>query len=355
MGLVIDEAVLNTREYAIARAFIRKHYFLKAIISLPRDTFADLAKTTAKTSALVLSRKEDPDTTQREPVFFARAEQTGPSGRELRRPNDLVQICDAFDAWRAEIMRMCKAEDASALPPQQMQTAQKAAVEAATSVQVSLWYLDQEKPQERLDESYWGMKAIVQLMPETMPLSGITDLVADGRTPPERDVYSFASVSRVEARERPKGETDTLYSADDLQEVRENDILVSGTDLVHGSVAVVPTDCEGMVVSKEYLILRAKPGYDPHWLVALLRTPAMRRIIEGTITGTSNRTRVESPEVLMSLPIPLPPPPTMRNKIGDSLRRAQEHQRAMVAGIAEAEELAAEAAALPSGPNGLPA
>jgi len=250
---------------------------------------------------------------------------------------------------------MCRAAGKSILLPEKVRAAQDAALKVAPSehgpVQMSLWHLDQERPEERLDEAYWCMKALVKLMPKTVSLAEVADLITDGRIPPEQDVYSFASVSRVEARVRPKGETDTLYSADDLQEVRENDVLVSGIDLVHGSVGVVPPDCDGMVVSKEYFLLRAKPGYDSHWLAALLRTPAMRRIIEGTITSTSNRTRVESPEVLMSLPLPVPPPPKVRNKIGEVLRRAQGHQRAMVAGIAEAEKLAAEAGALPAGPH----
>lgn len=339
MGLVIDEAVLNTRDYATARVFLRRHYFLKAVVSLPRDTFADLAKTTAKTSILVLVRKEDEDTIQRESVFFARAEQTGPSGRDLRRPNDLISICDAFDGWRSAILA---AHRAPTSPP--------ALISNDAPIQVAAWGLDPAKPEERLDEAYWCMKSLIKLMPDVLPLSEVADLVSPGeRVPPEQDVYSFASVSRVEARVRPKGETDTLYTVDDLREVHEDDVLVSGIDLVHGSVAVVSAECAGMVVSKEYFILRAKAGYDPHWLAALLRTPAMRRIIEGTITGTSNRTRVESPDVLMNLPLPMPPEPEVRKQVGNALRAAQEHQRAMVDSIEQAEALAAQASALPFG------
>jgi len=92
IGLIIDEAVLNTREYAQARAFLRNQYFLKAVVSLPRDAFADLAKTTAKTSILLLVRKEDPDVSQREPVFFARAELTGPTAGDLKRRDVSIGI-----------------------------------------------------------------------------------------------------------------------------------------------------------------------------------------------------------------------------------------------------------------------
>jgi uncharacterized membrane protein YkoI len=107
LSMVIDEAVLNTRQYADARKFLRRNYFLKAVVSLPRDAFADLAKTTAKTSILMLVRKEDTAVIQREPVFFARALAAGPSGRDISRRNDLIPICDAFDRWREAVLIAC--------------------------------------------------------------------------------------------------------------------------------------------------------------------------------------------------------------------------------------------------------
>jgi hypothetical protein len=108
---------------------------------------------------------------------------------------------------------------------------------------------------KRLDEAHWCKKDLIGRIKALVPLSYVADLVAEGRVPPEQDIYKFASVSRVEARVRPKGET-------------------SGIDLVHGSVGVVGADCSGMVVSKEYFILRPKEGCDAHWLAALLRTRA---------------------------------------------------------------------------------
>ncbi len=110
LALVIDEAVLNTREYAGAREFIRRHFFLKAVVSLPRDAFQDLARTTAKTSILTLVRKT-PDVVQREPVFFAQALRTGPTGSDLLRPNDLDPVCNAYDAWRSTIIAACRSDN----------------------------------------------------------------------------------------------------------------------------------------------------------------------------------------------------------------------------------------------------
>jgi hypothetical protein len=160
---------------------------------------------------------------------------------------------------------------------------------APSGLQIAVWNINPGKQAERLDEAYWQMKDIVGAMPAMVPLDSVADLVSEGRTPPEKDIYSFASVSRVDVPVQPKKDTATHYNASELNVVQKGDVLISGIDLVHGSIGVVDPDCDGIVVSKEYYILNAKTGVDPHYLVALLRTPAMRRMVEGTVTGTSNR------------------------------------------------------------------
>lgn len=285
---------------------------------------------------------------QREPVFFARAEQTGAAGNDLKKPNDLIPICKAFDLWRAAIVAHCAKSGQPVPTTKVIENTYKALTDAASGIgQIALRHLDNKEPNQRLDEAFWCMQDLISKIPSAVLLSQIADLISTDRIPPEQDIYAFASVARNEARVRPKGETGTLYSADDLQQVKTGDILISGIDLVHGAVGVVGPDCNDMVVSKEYFILRAKNGNDPHWLVSLLRTGAMRRIVEGTITGTSNRTRVESPAVLMSLPLPKPPDAKRQKAVGDALRAAHEHHQQMVQSIREAEIEAAKIAALP--------
>jgi hypothetical protein len=201
-----------------------------------------------------------------------------------------------------------------------------------------VWLLDTKEPQERLDGAYWRMKATIRSLPATVALSDLADLAVTGRVPAQRDLYLFASVSRLNPLVSPKGKTVTQYATEELQELREGDLLISGIDLVHGSVGLVGPECEGMVVSKEYYILRPKPGIDAHWLAALLRT--VRRIIEGTITGTSNRTRVESPAVLMNLRVPGAPSRAAQQTADDALREAHPRYRSASEAVREAERLA---------------
>ncbi|HEY1506096.1 MAG TPA: hypothetical protein VGF92_17455, partial [Stellaceae bacterium] len=299
-------------------------------------------------SILVLVRKEDPDVLQREPVFFARADKTGPAGADIKRANDLNAICLAFEAWRKSILNACAQSGLSVPSQADVERAVLDAQKASGGIgQISLDDLDPSNKRERLDEAYWCMKRLIASIPSPVSLSKFASFVSSGREPPEQSIYPFASVVRAEGRVRPKGDTATTYSTDQLQEVREGDILLSGIDLVHGSAGVVGADCDRMVVSKEYFILRAKDDYDPYWLVSLLRTGAMRRIIEGIITGTSNRTRVESPDVLMSIGLPDAPDGKIRARIGDALRAAHGHHSQMTDAIKQAEVQAAKAAALP--------
>lgn len=75
--IVLDEGILNTGEYGRVRDFIKKYFYVKAIISLSRDTFVPVSSTSTKTSILYAIKKEDPDAIQEEPVFFAHVEKVG--------------------------------------------------------------------------------------------------------------------------------------------------------------------------------------------------------------------------------------------------------------------------------------
>lgn len=93
---IIDESVLNTlteREY---RDFIRDNFIIKAIISLPRNTFVN-AGTIVKTSILYLVKKEKPDEEQPD-VFMAISKNIGhnDAGKKTPELNDLPKILEEF-------------------------------------------------------------------------------------------------------------------------------------------------------------------------------------------------------------------------------------------------------------------
>lgn len=75
--IVLDEGILNTDDYKHVVQFIKKYFYIKAIISLSRDTFVPVSSTTTKTSILYAIKKSDPDAVQQEPIFYGHAEKVG--------------------------------------------------------------------------------------------------------------------------------------------------------------------------------------------------------------------------------------------------------------------------------------
>lgn len=93
---VIDESVLNTDTNFPFREYIRKNFIIKAIISLPKNTFIS-ADTNVKTSVLYLKKKENSDEEQ-PVVFMAISRNVGhtDTGKPYPEKNDLPKILEDF-------------------------------------------------------------------------------------------------------------------------------------------------------------------------------------------------------------------------------------------------------------------
>lgn len=101
--IVLDEGVLNTDDYKEVRNFIRKHFYIKAVVSLTRDTFMPISKTSTKTSILYAVKKSDLDAVQKEPIFFAHVEQVGLDTIGKVCHNSLPEIATSFFNFRKAI------------------------------------------------------------------------------------------------------------------------------------------------------------------------------------------------------------------------------------------------------------
>ncbi len=87
--IILDEGILNTDDYKNVVQFIKRYFYIKAIISLSRDTFVPVSSTATKTSILYAIKKEDLDAVQQEPIFFAHAEKVGLDTRRRACENHL--------------------------------------------------------------------------------------------------------------------------------------------------------------------------------------------------------------------------------------------------------------------------
>ena len=93
---IIDDSVLNNPSEKQFRDELREHFIIRAVISLPRNTFIN-ADTNVKTSVLYLKKKEKVNEEQPD-VFMAIAENVGhnDAGKETSSLNELSPILNAF-------------------------------------------------------------------------------------------------------------------------------------------------------------------------------------------------------------------------------------------------------------------
>ncbi len=101
---VIDESVLNTEGQGESmkrfRIWLREKFIIRAIISLPRNTFVN-ADAGVKTSVIYLTKRRDGQEVQPK-VFMAISKDVGhnDAGRETSELGDLSQILESFERFQ---------------------------------------------------------------------------------------------------------------------------------------------------------------------------------------------------------------------------------------------------------------
>jgi hypothetical protein len=325
--LVVDEAILNTPLYARARAFIREHFFVKAVVSLGRSAFEYLAHTDAKTSILYLIKKPQKTLVQQEPIFFDHAERVGFDRNGEWIGSDLAEVRDRFGAFREAV----KAGYNGALYDAAAVDSQLAQIEG-TGLH---WHARPiGEPGARLD-FFHARRMDLEIAMDASGRDWVTlgDVIRPSErvapAPSRTGEYEFAWVERNTVLVRAKGRDKTKYEPRQLWVVNEGQLVVSGIDLVHGSLAVAGSDVDGMVMSKEmfaYEMVDPETAH-PAYIALMLRTPQAKALIEGMVTGTSNRTRLSSPDEILSLRIPALPPMSEQEKLVAPLTEAHDAYR----------------------------
>ena len=101
---------------------------------------------------------------------------------------------------------------------------------------------------------------------------------------------------------------DEIFPADgsyaSLYPVRAGDVVISNIAASHGSIAVVPDELDGSVVSSEYTVLEPLPGREATAIQLILRSPEVRSDILLSASG-ANRTRTRW-SLIKGLKVPYP-------------------------------------------------
>ena len=127
--------------------------------------------------------------------------------------------------------------------------------------------------------------------------------------------------------------SDRNYTA--LYRVREGDLVISHINAIHGAVAVIPPELDGLVATTEYTVCRPKAGIDARIIWLLLRSPEIRSDLLLNSTGIG-RTRVRWDSASK---VEMPTPPDSLSKaLTRQVKQAEKKER-------EARDLRAEAQA----------
>ncbi|HEY9156418.1 hypothetical protein, partial [Candidatus Binatus sp.] len=87
------------------------------------------------------------------------------------------------------------------------------------------------------------------------------------------------------------------------------DIIYSKIDVRNGAIGILPPQIPVATVTSEFPVYRIKKNVAlPEYIQLVFRTEHFRRIINGMVSGTSGRKRVE-PSSLEAVEIPIPPLP----------------------------------------------
>jgi type I restriction enzyme M protein len=271
---VIDDTLLASGDFGYARDFIRSHFHVRAIISLPGDTFRR-SGSRVKTSVLLLEKKQRLDEPQ--PACFA-------FFSEHLGVDDLVPRASAKDIEEAR---------------------RRATVETEAIIAGYAAYLNGEKgplvlPPDRLADRLdlkfcvpmfgrmaprWRRKGIT-----VKPLSECVRLVRDIMEPHKHPQTEFAlikvtydglcTVERVRRGNAIKPRT--------MQRVRAGQMVFSVIRATDGAIGIVPPALDGALVSDtSYVVFDCDAPQDAAYLWAILRSHELRADMQSLSPGSS--------------------------------------------------------------------
>ncbi len=290
---VIDDGFLNGNRYRWFREILRRLYVVKAVVSLPGDAF-QRSEARVKTSFIVMEKRRSEDATlvaENPSIFMYACRYVGIDDPKRRRwmPGD-------------DELRVRAREEVTSVVQQY-----KDFLEGKGNPE---YIVPPERARDRLDvkhcliEQNWRGSDTTTRLSDVVKVKdfSVSDTIEcashegnvqlltvkyDGTASPDRVIL-------------PR--TETEYPQ--LYRVREGEIVISNIAATYGSVAIVPGELDGLVVSKEYTVLTTKAGYDPRVVWAVLRSPEIRAEMLVRTTG-ANRTRVHW-EAIQSIAFPYP-------------------------------------------------
>lgn len=312
---VVDDSILGAPRHKRVREWIREHWIVRAVVSLPGDAF-QRSQARVKTSLLVLEKKASVDEVQpdvfmyycswvgvddpsRTRILPIDAENREHARQEIERVSDLYR---AFQAGAAEAAEW---------------TVKAAAIADRFDVKACL-----PEPEARVAD--WEAAGFtIRPLGELLRLSVTSENRAEREidTSVTDDLVTYLRVRYDGFCEAGDEISTTDVTRQTLTRVQTGDFVFSHINAIHGAVAVVPEEFDGLVVTSEYTVCRPSADLSANVIWALVRSPEARAEMLLLATGIG-RTRVRWDE-LRKLLLPVPGQ-EVRERIDDAVERANQ-------------------------------
>lgn len=317
---VVDDSILGAPRHRRVRDWIRRNWIVRAVVSLPGDAF-QRSQARVKTSLIVLEKKASEDEVQ-PGVFMYYCSWVGVD--DPSRQRILPVDAENRDKAREEIARVTALYRAfqAGEPEAAAWTVSASAIADRFDVKACL-------PEAEARVPDWESAGFT-----IRPLGDLLELAVNGETRADREIDTSSTEDLVTyLRVRYDGfcEAGDEVSTGDiakqtLTRVHAGDFVFSHINAIHGAVAVVPEEFDGLVVTSEYTVCRPSADLSASVVWALVRSPEARAEMLLLATGIG-RTRVRWEE-LRRLRLPVPGQ-DVRDRIDDAVKRANEAEDAM--------------------------
>lgn len=329
---VVDDSILGAPRHKRVREWIRENWIVRAVVSLPGDAF-QRSQARVKTSLLVLEKKSAADEIQPD-VFMYYCSWVGVDDPSRQR----ILPIDEENRKRAreEIERVTTLYRAfqAGKPEAAEWTVKATAIAERFDVKACL-----PEPEARVPD--WERAGFtIKPLGELLELAVGRDEKADREidTSQSDELVTYLRVRYDGFCEAGDEVSTTDIAKQTLTRVARGDIVFSHINAIHGAVAVVPDEFDGLVVTSEYTVCHPSDDLKASVIWALVRSPEARAEMLLLATGIG-RTRVRWGE-LKKLRLPVPEQ-DVRDRIEDAVKRANKAEDDMRSLRVEASQTAA--------------
>jgi type I restriction enzyme M protein len=273
---VMDDTVLASDEFREVRKFVRKHYIIRAIVSLPADAF-HRSGARVKTSILCLEKKIKEDD-QQPNVFVAFSQNLGVDDLTPRAPSS--DVAEARNKANTEIEKITTdflrfldgASDVATISPDRVQDR----LDLKNVVPLQGRYVTK-----------WKQQGI-----EVKRLGDVASPVSDELRPQEYTEQEFTLIKvtyggecTIVKKQKGKNVKPTV-----MTRVHTGDLVFSNIRAINGAIGVVPPELDGAILSGSFTVLRCPTPTDTVYLWSILRTHEIRADLMSPSVGSGRYT-----------------------------------------------------------------